>query len=543
MNRLSQTTPGQRRPDANPGRGLGRLFRRYRWAPVLIALTVALLGFVSRFHSPHTGFTSLLLIGDELTPSKALLDQHPYVFKGTNGYDGQAYVQIALDPLLRNPGLVRSVDALGYRARRIFIPACAWLAGLGHPAWIVQAYALSNVFSWLLLGILLLHWLPPDSPQNVFRWAGILFTHGLCTSLRCSLTDGPGLTLLALGILLLETGRLRGALGTFAATILSRETYVLNTAAALIPDRLRDLRAWRRAAWLTFLTVLPLLVWMAYVRFETGAPRAEGARNFEWPGLGYLHRWHELLSGSDGRQFLLDFRVVGILSQVALTVQFLCIVLRPQPRNAWWRVGAVSALLGCVLGPAVWEGFPGAALRVLLPMTVAFNLLLPRGRRWIPLLLIGNLTFLGGLGELRDAPVFSAEWQGERGAIYATSLDVGHGWYYAESNQKQTWRWCRGTGELVFTNHGTTPTEISLSGRLSALSPRSVVLRRGNTILWRSATFKRVIPFHTPTLVIPPGVTRLELSSDQPLVKASPTDSRLVSFAVYDLSVRVQPAP
>ena len=46
------------------------------------------------------------------------------------------------------------------------------------------------------------------------------------------------------------------------------------------------------------------------------------------------------------------------------------------------RVGVAYVVLMVVLGPDVWGGYPGAALRVVLPMTIAFNLLLPRTRRF-----------------------------------------------------------------------------------------------------------------------------------------------------------------
>ena len=49
-----------------------------------------------------------------------------------------------------------------------------------------------------------------------------------------------------------------------------------------------------------------------------------------------------------------------------------------------------------LLGPAVWGGHPGAAGRVVLPMTIAFNVLLPRQRWFWPLFALGNVTVLGG---------------------------------------------------------------------------------------------------------------------------------------------------
>ena len=59
-----------------------------------------------------------------------------------------------------------------------------------------------------------------------------------------------------------------------------------------------------------------------------------------------------------------------------------------------------------VLGPDVWGGYPGAALRVVLPMTIAFNLLLPRTRRFWPLAILGNLSVWYGLDAL-GVPVLS----------------------------------------------------------------------------------------------------------------------------------------
>jgi hypothetical protein len=49
------------------------------------------------------------------------------------------------------------------------------------------------------------------------------------------------------------------------------------------------------------------------------------------------------------------------------------------------------------LGPAVWEGVPGAVPRVLLPMTFAFNAVLPKNRWFWPLFVLGNLTVLPAL--------------------------------------------------------------------------------------------------------------------------------------------------
>ena len=53
------------------------------------------------------------------------------------------------------------------------------------------------------------------------------------------------------------------------------------------------------------------------------------------------------------------------------------------------------------LGQNVWAGYPSAATRVLLPMTFAFNLLLPKGRWFWSLVVVGNLNIVTALRELR----------------------------------------------------------------------------------------------------------------------------------------------
>ena len=80
----------------------------------------------------------------------------------------------------------------------------------------------------------------------------------------------------------------------------------------------------------------------------------------------------------------------------------LIVLLAVCSRNRpWWRVGIASCALMACLGPAQWEGHVMAATRVLLPMTFAFNVLLPRNRWFWPLFVVGNLPTVHGLEALR----------------------------------------------------------------------------------------------------------------------------------------------
>ena len=62
--------------------------------------------------------------------------------------------------------------------------------------------------------------------------------------------------------------------------------------------------------------------------------------------------------------------------------------------SAWWRVGIAYAGLMSIAGASVWDGHPGAITRVVLPLTVAFNMVVLREARFWPLVVAGNLPVL-----------------------------------------------------------------------------------------------------------------------------------------------------
>jgi len=68
----------------------------------------------------------------------------------------------------------------------------------------------------------------------------------------------------------------------------------------------------------------------------------------------------------------------------------------PLPTAPWWRIGAVYSILFLFLSSWVWSGY-WAACRAVLPMTVAFNLLLPPGRWFWSWWILGNITLLHGV--------------------------------------------------------------------------------------------------------------------------------------------------
>ena len=357
---------------------------------------------VAAHYQPRVGFTDLIVFGtqfqDHALPSLQAVPHH--VIEGA-GYDGQFYAQLALDPLLRDPALGEALDNAGYRARRILFAWTAWAMGLGQPWWVLQAYALQNAIAWLLLAWLLLRWFPRGSPRSVALWAGCLCGEGLLGSVRSALVDGPSLVLVVLAVAAVERGRPWKASGLLGLAGLGRETSALAGVALLRPGwwRRRELPlvAAQGAA-----AILPLALWLAYVRWGAGFEMSAGESNFGIPLPNYVKKWTVTLSELARGGFSPYARssrlaLLSLLALVSLTTQMAYLLLRTRWLSAWWRVGAVHILLAAVMGWAVWEGFPGAFTRALLPITIAFNVCLRDERRFWPWFVLGNLTVVHGL--------------------------------------------------------------------------------------------------------------------------------------------------
>lgn len=336
----------------------------------------------------RTGFSSLIRFGADRVETRLpqLTDIPVVTIPNSSGYDGQFYAQLALAPALTDPALTAALDAPAYRARRILLPATAYALGFGQPVWILQAYALLNVACWAAFAFLLRREIGPPSPQAFARWFACVFSLGVLDSVRQSLVDLPALLLLLLAV---RSAR-QPARGVWAALgHLAKETNLLASCALAAAPASRA----RHLVWLP-LTVLPLTVWLAYVAYRL-PPGESGWGNFTWPLLGAFDQLAlslaQLAAGNtDSRHLFALLAIPGLFLQAAV------LLLHRSPVAAWWRIGIAYAALLLFLGPWVWSGY-WAACRAVLPLTLAFNLLLPANRAFWPLLVVGNLSLLHGV--------------------------------------------------------------------------------------------------------------------------------------------------
>jgi hypothetical protein len=524
---------------------MNRLLRMVRPRPLAATLAVAVfLWVVARCWHPVYGFTAFLQF-DEAHQSTAIaaFREYPvFAYAGSAPYDGLQYSQLAYHPLLDAAELRPAIDTPAYRARRIFLPAVAWLLAAGQPAWIAQVYAGLNIVCWLLLAVVFWKILPVTDTRGVIAWTGLLFSAGAMGSVRFALIDLPALLLMALALWETERERRRSAAGWLAAAVLTRETSLLASAAFFAYPPKSRAAILRGLVW-SLLAAAPFLLWLVYVHFQVGEAAAAGSRNFIWPGLGFLGKWGDSLHALADPQTS-PFAWKNLLAMAGLTFQAAFIVIRRRPADPWWRVGAAFTALLLCLGPAVWEGFPGAAVRVLLPLNLACNVLAVRTRAPLAWLLACNLTVFSGLSAFNDLPPYRDLARVCHGRTKAM-VEPGAGWFGAEHNSRHRWVWAETHGRLsVQTWPRPARAEVRLTLKLIGPTPRTVRALVDGREIWSGPIFKKLTTVNLPPLVVTGGHLELELTTDSPpVLENERSDARRLGFALYDPAIDVSEQP
>jgi hypothetical protein len=487
------------------------------------------LGLVARYWHPVYGFTSFLQLdsSNDAVKIAAFREQPVFVYRDTGGYDGLYYAQIAYHPLLDSPELAPAMDSLAYRARRILPPALAWLLAGGNPAWIVHVYSLLNVGAWLALAGLLWRGWGVSSTRGWLAWTGVLFSAGALSSVRLALTDLIALVILTAGLLAAEKGSRGRSVAGIALSGLARETSLL----AVVGLLERPWCSWRNFARVA-VAALPLALWMVYVSWRV-RETSSGLYNFTWPVMGYIGKWTELVAALRHESERLAVWST-VLATIGLTVQAVFFLVHRQPDNRWWRVGVVYVALMLCLGTPVWEGFPGAATRVLLPLSLAFNALAHRSGVSFRWLVAGNLTVIAGLLALGSLPHDPREIAAARANGISCVARVADGWYNVERSSRHTWAWSRPASSLELSTWDHRDQSVALKCSLRSPVPRTVVVRDAQGEVWRGPVGiqKSELTLHTRLVS---GRGRLDFFTLEPATAEPPErGGRTLAFALYD---------
>lgn len=502
-----------------------------------LAAVLLFLWLVARFWHPVYGFTRFLQLdsSNDDTKIEAFRAYPVFVDRVSGGYDGLYYAQIAYHPSLVSAELERAVDNIPYRARRILAPFLSWAIALANPAWIVRVYSVLNVAAWLLLAALLWSLLRVEDGRGWIAWAGLLFSAGALYSVRLALPDLVALTILAGSMLALERGRGDAALGALAAAGLARETSLLALPAFWE-------RPWlsKRNAARAVLAAAPLAAWMSYIRWRAGTG-GSGQRNFALPLEAWITKWTATFAALSSGGDLLVWAT--LLATAGLTVQAAFLLARPRWQDRWWRLGAPFAALFLFLGSAVWEGLPGAATRVLLPLNLAFNVLVHRARASVWWLLAGNLTVAAGLFALEDVPRDPAEIAATRARGTACVARLNEGWFGLERDRRHAWAWCRGRCSVALEAWPKDSQALRLEFDARSLVPRAVSVRQDGRELWRGSVGVARSPRYFVPVHLTGGRATIEFSTDTPGVPENAgTGARRLTFALSDARL-VVPGP
>lgn len=122
-------------------------------------------------------------------------------------------------------------------------------------------------------------------------------------------------------------------------------------------------------------------------------------------------------------------------------------------------------------------------------------------------------------------------------------LKLGEGWYQEERIARvfRRWHWSKGDATLMVDNPQSTPRELTLRLLLRSLEKRDIQIWNGRD-LWGTVTVGETLSERTVAgIVVPPGITTLELRSSVGPTAGNARDARALGFAVYGIEAEVQP--
>jgi hypothetical protein len=286
---------------------------------------------------------------------------------------------------------------------------------------------------------------------------------------------------------------------------------------------------------------------MLYVRFHIGHGDDLGPRNFAWPFAGLMNKLQDTLSSALAERHS-PFPTVtkfDALVLVGLLAQFSFFAVRVRWRDPWWRVGASFALLMVFLGDAVWENYPSAAARVLLPMTLAFNVSVPRRGLWPVLLVAGNLGVFASVDLLkppgRESYVVEGPKELRINPADGRAVEAVFGpknWWKPEKSRWDYFRWSM--GESTVTLHNPHPFGIvaDVNFSLRSVDRRGAIVSLEGKVVWQNILEPaEVTPVTLSNVNLPPGDTVLDFRSDRPAAYPGNKDRRRLAFMVRDLEI------
>jgi hypothetical protein len=383
-------------------------------APGVVAAVVGALAvlFVAARDLTHGGRLGAFALGSSVFVHPGATADLP-VHTGTNGYDGQFYYRLALNPLTHQVTAFHiTLDNPPYRQQRIGLPATAWFVREVFRAPTSLALVLVNVLALVLVG-----WTGAVWARQYGRstWWGVALaaSPALVMALARDLTEPLATATLLVG--LLSWTRRRWWLASLAFTVaaLCRETVLAVLLGMGVWCLVRLLRGGliRRSTAVAQVAALCVpaaveVAWQLHVREVWGGelPTLSGSNQF---GFSLLR---------PARSFFFNVKGIGlshqgILDGIWLVERFLLLAL---------LIVVASGLLRSAAPPELRLGWVFAAL---LALTVAWNQDVEFVRAANESIVVGQLLLLARGGRVARAALTGVfGWSALVAVVYAAAL-------------------------------------------------------------------------------------------------------------------------
>lgn len=407
------------------------------------------------------------------------------------------------------------------------IPTPVWRLPIDQSPPIRRAYLLCNLIAWLALAILLWQLIPGNDWRAWLARGGVLFSAGAIASIRFALTDLITLALLAGAMLALERRRYGWSTCLLGVAVIGRNATLLALPAVATPPWLSRSNLLRVLAVLGLITVSTTAVYWRLGLF------GQFYSHVAWPFGSFMGKWADCFAAIfQGRGLGLAW--IGFVAIIGITVQAVFFLRRWSIDEPWWRFGIAYAGLMCLLDDTMWRGAAAGATRLLLPLTLAFNVVARRCRVSPAWLLAGNLAVAAGFSSL----FFPSDPPWDMAAIRAAGFGQlsAHdaNWYDIQQSARHTWSWSRGSAGLNVEAWPHSLEQVGVAFSLRSLTPRTVVIRQGVQVLWAGAV-NRDYTRAAFSCHLSDGRAFLDLSTDTPAVaEESDPYGRRFAFAIYD---------
>ena len=140
-------------------------------------------------------------------------------------------------------------------------------------------------------------------------------------------------------------------------------------------------------------------------------------------------------------------------------------------------------------------------------------------------------------------PDVNAEWLGDTWTGSPTSPDELHlyaedGWFPAERNSGELWRWAGGNATLAIWNPGNRPITVTMEFIASTLEPGEVTASLDDRNIWQVAAGQIPKGVVNLELTLQPGTNRIHFHYSGRVTRPSATDRRLLGFQLANLRLK-----